>query len=63
MDKFVIPTKGQDNNSINRTIRFSSENFGRLMDCVENTGVTFNRIVNECVKFALDRFEKIEKND
>ncbi len=60
MDKFVIPAKGQDKDSINRTIRFSGENFDRLTDCVEKTGSTFNRVVNECVKFALDRFSEKE---
>ena len=60
MDKFRLPDKGQERDTMNRTVRFSGANYDRLMACVEKHGVSFNRLVNECVAFALARLDESE---
>jgi len=57
MDKFVIPNAGKDEDSINRTIRWRGYIYDRLMELSEKHKVSFNRLVNDAVKFALDRIE------
>jgi len=58
MDKFYIPHGGKDNNSINRTIRWQAEIYDKLMDISDKNKVSFNRLVNECVRFALERIDE-----
>ena len=59
-NKFKIPFGGKDNDSINRTIRWQGSVYDRLMDIVDTHKVSFNRLVNECVMFALDRIDTEE---
>lgn len=61
MDKFQIPFGGKDNDSINRTIRWYGPTYDRLMEIVGTHKVSFNRLVNECVKFALDNMNEDPK--
>jgi len=63
MDKFKIPIGGKDNESINRTIRWQGHLYDRLMDIVDKHKVSFNRLVNECVEFALDRIDNEENGE
>ena len=58
MDKFRISKEGKDKDSINRTIRFRGEIYDKLMELVDKNMVSFNRLVNEALKFALDRLEE-----
>ena len=58
MDKFRLPQKGREKDTMNRTVRFSGDNYDRLMGLVErHEGLSFNRLVNDAVQFALDRIE------
>ncbi len=63
MDKFRIPRGGKDSDSINRTIRWQGDIYERLMDIVNTNKVSFNRLVNEAVLFALDRREEDGDSD
>ena len=50
MGDFIIKKSGEN---INRTIRFKPELFERISLESERTGVSFNRIVNQCIEYAL----------
>ena len=58
MDKFRIPGKGKDSDSINRTIRFRGQIYDKLMEIVEKRKIPFNYLVNEALSFALERLEE-----
>lgn len=58
MDKFKIPYGGKDNDSINRTIRWRGNIYDKLMELSEKHHVSFNRLVNECVQFALEHLDE-----
>ena len=53
MGDFIIKKSGEKISSINRTIRFKPELFERISLESERTGVSFNRIVNQCIEYAL----------
>ena len=53
MGDFIIKKSGEKISSINRTIRFKPELFERISLESEHTGVSFNRIVNQCIEYAL----------
>ncbi|MDR2714950.1 MAG: hypothetical protein LBB42_05485 [Coriobacteriales bacterium] len=57
MDTFKIDEKEHKISSINRTIRIKSTHFEQLMELSEKTGVSFNKIVSQCLEFALSRLE------
>lgn len=56
MEKFKIEL-GDMRDTINRTIRFKGENYDRIMELSAATGASFNRIVNQCVEYALANYE------
>lgn len=58
MDKFVINTQNDKINSINRTIRMKPEVFDKLMELSEHTGVSFNKVVNQCIEYALHHLDE-----
>ena len=60
MDKFIIPEKAPDKESINRTIRWRGVIYDKLMEITEKHKISFNQLVNEMCKFALERFDKGE---
>ena len=60
MDKFIITKNESKMSSINRTIRFKPEHFEKLNELNEKTGVSFNKIVTQCIEFALSRIEMEE---
>ena len=62
MDKFHITRGGKDEDSINRTIRWRGLIYDRIMLLSEKYKVSFNRLVNDAVQFALDRLEDDDKN-
>ena len=47
--------------TIPRTIRFTKELFSRLQETAKANHVSFNRVVLECCKYALDNQEETEK--
>ena len=57
MDKFVINPKEYKISSISRTVRMKTEHFDKINEISEKTGVSFNKIVNQCIDFALSNME------
>ena len=62
MDKFIINTNEDKIKSINRTIRLKPEQFEKIMEISDNTGVSFNKIIVQCIDFALERLEDQNKD-
>ena len=57
MEKFVIDKTDRKMSSISRTIRMREETFDRINEINRRTGVSFNRIVNQCIEYALAHYE------
>ena len=57
MDKFKIDKKVEKISSINRTIRTKPEVFDKITILSESTGVSFNKIVNKCLEYALNNMD------
>lgn len=60
MKAFEISKEDEKISSINRTIRLKPEVFEELMTLSEKTGVSFNKIVNQCIEYALSSMTKDE---
>jgi len=54
MERFEIDKTDGKIQSISRTIRLKTELFDRLMLLSEESGVSFNKIINQCITYALD---------
>lgn len=54
MKKFEIDPEENKIQSINRTIRVKAELYDKLMILSEQTGASFNKIVNQCIAYALE---------
>lgn len=53
MAKFKIDKEKLNAKSINRTIRIKPETYAQLSLISDNSGVSFNKVVNECIEYAL----------
>lgn len=60
MDKFKLDVSEHKMSSISRTIRMKEETFERINEINRRTGVSFNKIVNQCIEYALERYEEDE---
>ncbi len=60
MEKFVIDQSDRKMSSISRTIRMKEETFDRINEINRQTGVSFNKIVNQCIEFALAHYDEAE---
>lgn len=58
MDKFRISKDNEKISSINRTIRLKSEIYDKLILLSEQNGVSFNKLVNQCIDYALSNLEE-----
>lgn len=58
MERFIIRAKSPRISSINRTVRFRPETFDRLCALSEAHDVSFNKLVNQCVEYALENLEE-----
>lgn len=58
MDSFRLDTSEKRMSSVVRTIRMKEETFDRISEINLKTGVSFNRIVNQCLEYALERYEE-----
>ena len=58
MDKFEINKEDGKISSINRTIRMKPEHFDRITELSEKTGVSFNKIVIQCIEYALENLRE-----
>ena len=57
MRKFIIP-KMEEENTITKTIRIKRNTADKLEKLAVNNNITFNRLVNECIDFALQNMEE-----
>lgn len=57
MEKFVIDKTDRKMSSISRTIRMKEETFDRINELNRQTGVSFNKIVNQCIEYALAHYD------
>lgn len=53
MAKFKINKDKLNSKSINRSIRLKPEVFSKLVELSEENGVSFNKVVNECIEYAI----------
>ena len=58
LDKFKIDTTDNKLSTVSRTIRIKEETFDRINEINRKTGVSFNKIVNQCIEYALERYEE-----
>jgi len=58
MEKFSVDKGEGKISSINRTIRLKPEYFEKIMELSEETGISFNKIVNQCIAYALNNMEE-----
>lgn len=54
MAKFKIDKDKINEKTINRTIRIKESTFNKLMDLSNGNEVSFNKVVNECIEYALN---------
>ena len=57
MKKFVIPNI-EEENTITKTIRIKRITANKLEKLAINNNITFNRLVNECIDYALQNMEE-----
>lgn len=63
MDELIIKKEIPKISSINRTIRMAPECFDSIMNISKNTGVSFNKVVSQCLEFALEHIDaELKKN-
>ena len=60
MHKFIIPNI-EEENTITKTIRIRRSTANKLESLAVNNNITFNRLVNECIDYALQNMEEDTK--
>ena len=63
MKKFKVNTDIDKIQSVNRTVRLKAEYFDKLTLLSEETGVSFNKIINQCIEYALQNMDDDETSD
>lgn len=53
MAKFRIDKDKVNAKTINRTIRIKEDTFNKLMQLSNGNDISFNKVVNECIEYAL----------
>ena len=53
MAKFKIDKDKVKAKTVNRTIRLKEATFNKLMKLSEESGVSFNKVVQECIEYSL----------
>ena len=61
MPKFVLP-KGEEK-TILKTIRIKFSTLQRIEELAANSNLSINRVINECIEFALDNINEENKKD
>ena len=62
MDTFKIDTTDNRMSTISRTIRMKETTFDLINELNRQTGVSFNKIVNQCIEYALSHYEDAAKD-
>ena len=57
MKKFIIPNI-EEENTITKTISIKRNVANKLESLAVQNNITFNRLVNECIDFALENMEE-----
>lgn len=57
MSKFIIPNI-EEENTITKTIRIRRNIAKKLEELAIENNITFNRLVNECIDYALQNMEE-----
>ena len=60
MKPFKINTEEEKLSSVSRTIRMKAETFEKINELNLKTGVSFNKIVNQCIEYALANYDQAE---
>ena len=60
---FKINTEEEKISSVSRTIRMKAETFDRINELNLKTGVSFNKIVNQCIEYALENYTSSENDE
>ena len=55
---FTIKDDAPKYKSVSRTIRLDAEQFDKLIELSEKTGISFNKIVKQCIAYALSELEE-----
>ena len=63
MKPFKINTEEEKISSVSRTIRMKAETFDRINELSLKTGVSFNKIVNQCIEYALENYTSSENDE
>ena len=58
MGKFVIQKNTKPITSVNRTIRIKRETFDQLMDLSMKYDISFNKVLNQCLNYALENLQE-----
>ena len=58
MEKFIIKKDTERISSINRTIRMKPEHFDKIMEISAKNSISFNKVVNQCIEYALKNLEE-----
>lgn len=58
MGKLIIKSETEKISSINRTIRITPECFDKLMELAEKHNISFNKVVTQCLDYALENLEE-----
>lgn len=53
---FKINTEDEKLSTVSRTIRMKASTFDRICELNLKTGVSFNKIVNQCIEYALENY-------
>ena len=55
---FQIDPNKPKKQSINRTVRIPNKTYEKLEELTKTNGISFNRLVVQCVEYALDNMEE-----
>lgn len=63
MKEFKLP-KIEDEKSVLKTIRLKYTTLKKIEDLSKNTNISVNRLINECIEFALENLnnDELEKD-
>jgi len=60
MNKLILPKFPSKGTTVNRTIRFDGDIYDALSSLAETSGMTFNKLVNVCLRYAIENTEQEE---
>ena len=61
MPKFKIPNI--DEKSVLKTIRIKSSTLQKIEELAQKNNISINRLLNECIEFALNNLDTTEDNN